>query len=225
MLDRTKKIIIILGPPGSGKGTQAENVAESFNFFHLETSKLLEEVVRSKSRDPEIEKLREQFFSGVLLEPKFVAKVVIDKAKELARQNKSIVFSGSPRTLYEAENEMPVFEKLYKKENIFIINLNISEKESIKRNSSRRICSVCRYPIPNLPKSKFLDKCLKCGGKIIKREIDDPKIIKTRLKEYKSRTLPVIDYLKNRGYKIHKINGNQSIENVFDDIKEIVSKN
>lgn len=214
-----KKIVIILGPPGSGKGTQAENLVENFGFFHLETSKFLEKVIRSKSTDPEIEKLRKQFFSGDLLDPKFVAKVVIDKVKEFAKQNKSIVFSGSPRTLFEAEKELPIFEELYGKDNIFIVNINISEKESIERNSHRRICSVCRYPIPNLDKFKNFKKCPECGGKIIKREIDNPEIIKTRLKEYKERTLPVIDFFKKRAYRVKKINGSQSIEKVFKDIK------
>ncbi len=217
MNERLKKLVIIIGPPGSGKGTQAELLAKQ-DYYHLETSKLLEKIVRSKSQSSFAKKLRKQFFAGKLLEPKVVCEIILKEVKRLLRRGiKKIVFSGSPRTLYEAQGEMPQFEKIFSKDNIKIFLLEVKSQESIKRNLGRKICSICRYPVPRFKKYK---KCPKCGGNLIKRELDNLKVIKKRLKEYKNRTEPVINFFIKNNYRIIKIKGNQSIKKVQQDISK-----
>lgn len=219
MEDAKKQIIILIGPPGSGKGTQAEMLAEKLGLFHFETSKIIEK--KFKNADPSDEIIsaeKENWKAGKLVTPKLVFEWIMDKVKELAGEGRGIVFSGSPRTLYEAENELPIFEELYGRENIQAVSIKLAEEESVKRNSKRRICAANRHPIPNFPEFENIAKCPKDGSEIITRFLDNPETIKVRYETYLKETEPVLAFLKERGYAIAEINGEQPIDAVFNDI-------
>ncbi|MBI2057422.1 MAG: nucleoside monophosphate kinase [Candidatus Yanofskybacteria bacterium] len=213
------RLIIFIGPIGSGKGTQAEVVAKKFGLIHIETSKLLEK--KFKTADPSDKKMVEQkalWHAGILNDPSWVTEVLLDEAKKIAGEGKGMALSASPRTLFEAEKEIPVFEETYGRDNIFVFNIALSEAESIKRNSGRRICEKNRHPIPNFPEFKDLKICPEDGSKLITRALDNPETIKIRYQEYLNRTEPILNYLNGRGYNILKINGEQPIEKVSEDI-------
>jgi adenylate kinase len=150
--------------------------------------------------------------------------LVVEKVKELAQEGKGTIFSGSPRTLYEAEQEMPEFDRLYGRDNIKIFYITLSEEESIRRNSERRICEKNRHPIPRPgydPKFAGITKCPWDDSPIITRPaLDKPEIIKERYKVFLRDTAPVLDYFRQRGYGLIEINGEQPIEKVFEDILE-----
>ena len=216
-----------MGPPGSGKGTQADLLAERLNFFHLETSKILEEKFRGNLKGSILIEGKKYSFlkekklweEGKLCSPPFVTYLIIQKIKELKKAGKNLVLSGSPRTLYEAERVIPVLEKLYGKKNIKVFFLEISPKETIFRNSHRRICQLMRHPILYLKENEKLKRCPLDGSRLIKRgKLDKPETIKVRLKEYKERTFPVIEYLKKRKIKVEKINGSPPPAIVFEKI-------
>ncbi|OGN13948.1 MAG: hypothetical protein A3J47_02230 [Candidatus Yanofskybacteria bacterium RIFCSPHIGHO2_02_FULL_43_22] len=219
MSKQKKLVMILIGPPGSGKGTQADMLTEKFNLFHLESSKVIEEKIKNADSNDEIlQKEKGLWESGKLNTPELVLEWIREKAKEVASEGHGIVFSGSPRTVYEAEGEIPVLEELYGKDGVKVFNIEISDGESIKRNSKRRICKGSRHSIPNFPEFENITKCPKDGSEIITRLLDNPETIKIRLEEYANRTLPIIDFLKKRDYKIMEINGEQPIEKVFNDI-------
>jgi adenylate kinase len=221
------KVIILMGPPGSGKGTQAELLAERLNLFHLETSKILEEKFKEKTKGEILIEGKKYSFSkekklweeGKLCSPPFVTYLIIKKIEELKKARKNLILSGSPRTLYEAEKVIPVLEKLYGKKNIICFFLEISPEETIFRNSHRRICELMRHPILYLKENAKLKRCPLDGSRLIKRgRLDKLETIKVRLKEYKERTLPVIDYLKKRKIKVKRINGSPPPAIVFENI-------
>jgi adenylate kinase len=216
-----------MGPPGSGKGTQAELLAERLNLFHLETSKILEEKFKEnvkgfvfvEGEKYSFQKEKKLWEGGKLCDPPFVAYLIIEKIKELAKTGKNLVLSGSPRTLYEAERVIPVLEKIYGAKNIKVFFLEISPEETIFRNSRRRICQLMRHPILYLKENEKLKRCPLDGSKLIKRgKLDKPETIRVRLKEYKERTFPVIEYLKKRKIKVEKINGSPPPAIVFEEI-------
>lgn len=227
-----KFVMIIIGPPGAGKGTQAELLAEKLNLYYFETARILEESwAKAKQGDfVEVdggEKFylldeKKLFDDGILCSPPFVSFVVKRKIKELAAQNKNLVLAGSPRTLYEGKELMPLLIDLYGLENILVLELKISDKEAIWRNTHRKLCSKCRYPVPFTKETQKLTECPKCGGKLVVRTLDTEATIKVRLKQYKERTYPLFDYFQEVGIAIEKINGEQSIENVFKDILKAV---
>lgn len=223
-----KKIIIILGQPGSGKGTQAELLSEKFGFFHFETSKVIEENFNKAKKGDFVKIDGKKYFlseekkirsSGKVMSPPLINYWVQKSIKELARQGKSIIISGSPRTLYEAERLFPLLEKIFGKENITIIEMEQGPNASIFRNSHRRICELRRHSILYSRETAKLTVCPIDGSKLVSRgKLDDPKVIKERLIEYKERTLPIVTFAKKHGFSVKKIDGEKSVADVFNNI-------
>jgi len=220
-----------MGPPGAGKGTQAGLLAEKFDLYHLETSKIIEKnLVNIKKNDFVVVGGRKYFLAkekkireeGELMSSPLIAFWIKNKVKELAREGKGIVTSGSPRTLYEAKEMIPLFKRLYGKENISIILIELSAKESIWRNSHRRTCTLMRHPIVYSKETAKLTKCPLDGSKLILRKDDTPEIIQTRLKEYKEKTLPLINFFKKEKLEMKKINGSPSPADVFLNILKVL---
>lgn len=227
-LSKNPEVIIILGPPGSGKGTQAELLAEKTDLYHFETSEVLEESFNQKGGGKFIEVGGKKYYfsdekknwkSGLLCSPPFVIVLVKKKIKELFKSGKSLIFSASPRTLYEGKELIPLFKKLYGASNIKILLFKQNPEVSIWRNSRRRICELLRHPILYTKETVNLKICPLDGSKLIKRGgLDNPKTIKIRLKEYQERTLPLIGYLKKKGFKIKEINAEQPVADIFKDV-------
>ena len=231
-----KQIIILFGPPGAGKGTQAELLSDKLGLHHFETSKLLEEKfeeAKNLSEDsPErfieidgekydILEEKKIWLKGILCSPPFVVYLIKEKVRRLAEDGESIIFSGSPRTVYEAEQEIPLFKELYGAENIKAVYINISPEETMQRNSHRRICETIRHSILWNKETEGLTACPLDGSKLVRREgLDDPETIKTRIKEFKERTFPIKDIFKKQGIKVIEINGEQNVSNVFKEICE-----
>jgi adenylate kinase len=221
-------VIILLGPPGSGKGTQASLLSQKFNLYYLETSKLLEEAFKKEKKENFIvEEGKKYYFKdekklweeGKLCDPPFVTHLILRKIKELFKEKRNLVLAGSPRTVYEGERVMPVLEKLFGKENIQIFFLKIKKEQSIFRNSNRRICELLRHPIFYLKENKNLKFCPLDGSKLLKRgKLDKAETIKVRLKEFEERTLPLLKFLKERNYKIEEIDGSPPPAKVFEKI-------
>lgn len=214
-----KQAVIFIAPTGAGKGTQSDLLADKFGMFHLETAKIIEAKFASADpNDEQIKKEKQNFLTGKLVTPEIVTAWVIEKIRELAAQDTSIVFSGSFRTEYEASTEIPVMEELYGKDAIKIFYITLSEEESVRRNSNRRICKANRHPIPDLPDFQGLTTCPQDGSELVKRALDTPEVARIRYREYVERTTPVLDFFKQRGYTIIEIDGEQGITNVSEAI-------
>lgn len=221
------RVIILIGPPGAGKGTQAELLSEKLNLSYVETSKILEERFRDAKREEYVEaegvkysladekKLWER---GILCSPPFVVFLMKQEFQKLFDEGKSLLLAGSPRTLYEGEHEIPFLEKLYGKQNMQVILIELSAEQSRHRNTNRRICELMRHPTLFIKETENLTICPLDGSKLVKRTLDDPNIIDTRLKEYQERTFPLVDYLRKEGLTVQRINGDQPVEGVFRDI-------
>ena len=229
-----KRVIIIYGPPGAGKGTQANLLAGKLNLIHFDTGKYLEQLVHDLSlqNDPDIKKARKIFDAGALVDPAFVLKVTSQKTQELAKSGWGIVFSGSPRTVFEAfgdkknQSLIKIFEELYGKKNVIPILLKIDPEKSILRNAKRRICSICGTAILYNNETHRHTTCPLCGGKLKVRIVDNPKVFETRIKEYEKRTTPILTGLKKHGYKIMEVDGRPLPYVVFKNIlKKLITNN
>src|SRR3989344_2366794 len=222
-----KKIVSVIGPPGSGKGTQADLIAEQFSLFHFDTGSFLRKMFADAN--PDDKEMADELAiwrSGELNSPPFVSKKVIEQTSNLISQKSGVVFSGSPRTIYEAKEEAPFFDNLVGRSNVLIFYVTISKEESIKRNSGRLICEKNKHSIPNLPDFEDIRKggvCPKDGSKLVKKELDSPDVIASRYDVFFEKTKQVLDVLKGMGYKVIEINGEQSIGGVFEDIRAHLS--
>ena len=226
-----KQVIILFGPPGAGKGTQSELLSEKFSLYYFETSRILEETFKNKAgvsfkiggTEYSVAGEKKLWEEGKLCNPPFVAHLVQEKIKELFKKGESLILAGSPRTIYEAEKVMPLVENLYSKENIKVAVIEISPEQTIFRNSNRKICELMRHPILFNKETENLTVCPLDGSKLERRKgLDDPESIKVRLKEYKERTYPVIEYFEKTGIKVAKVKGEQSVADVYKDILKAI---
>jgi len=225
---RNKMVIILLGAPGAGKGTQAGLLADKLGLYYFETSKILEESFNFPKKQKFLKVAGKKYFyvdekklwtDGILCSPPFTSYLVKEKIKQLYKAGENLIIAGSPRTLYEGKEIMPFLEKLYGKKNIKVVLIQVSAQESIFRNSHRRICELMRHPILYSKETEKLKFCPLDGSKLIRRKgLDNADTIKIRLNEYRERTLPLIQYFKERKLNVKKINGKGSVSKVFKSI-------
>jgi adenylate kinase len=226
-----KQVIILFGAPGAGKGTQSELLAGKLGLYLFETSKILErefkkpsqEVIEIDGQKFDVLSEKENWSKGILNSPPWVTYLVVKEIKRLAEQGENIIFAGSPRTVYEAERVVPVLEQLYGKENIKIILMEIDAQTTIFRNTHRKICELMRHSILFNDETKDLKTCPLDGSNLVARkDLDSEETIKTRLKEYAERTLPMVEYFEKNGLKVQRINGQQTPSDVHNDILKAI---
>lgn len=207
-------IIIILGPQGSGKGTQAKLLADKFKLFYLSTGELLREI--SKTRKDLQEMVNQK---GVLVPDETTFSLMTEHLSQKGI-NDNIVFDGYPRSVKQYSLLKDWLAGNNKKIDLAIV-LEISEKESIRRLSNRRMD-------PKTGKIYNLETSPKPGPEIdiktlIQREDDKPEAIKKRLEEYKKITEPLIDIFEKEGVLI-KTDGGRPIEVIHEDMVNLVEK-
>ena len=202
----------MLGPPASGKGTQAEFLSEKLKIPNISVGQLLrDEVDKKGERAAEIE---EQMNSGGLVSNAIVNELVKNKLSQ-DEIKQGFIFDGFPRIRIQAKYLDTLTDISH------VLHVEVSDQEVENRLSGRRTCSECGdvYHLKfNPPKQE--DVCDKCGGKLETREDDTPAGIKKRLKIYHQETEEVVEFYEKKGVLI-KINGEQPIEDVK---KEIFSK-
>ncbi len=209
------KAVIFYGPPGAGKGTQAELLARRFGFTHFDTGRYLENLLHSPAaaKDPILKKENNFFDTGILCTPSWILKIISEAVTKIAAGGSGVVFSGSPRTIFEAFGDkknkglLAHLAKIYGAKNIFVVYLDVKAATSLKRNSNRWICSFCGLPAMG---AKGVDRCVFCGAALKKRTLDDPAVIKVRWQEYQNRTYPILSLMKKNKFSIFKINGEKS---------------
>ncbi len=201
-----KKIAVVLyGPPGSGKGTQAQMLALSHGLIHFDSGRFIEFLIKDPrfKNDPEISRQRTLFENGELCESEWVMKIVGEQIKKIATIGFGVVLSGSPRDFFEAfgdGNHTGIFSILnheYGEHNIFVISLTVRPEVSILRNSNRKLCTVCGQQIIYNKDYSFA-QCPFCAGKLYTRVFDNAGKIKIRLEEFKKKTEPILDELSRR---------------------------
>lgn len=219
-----RRVVIFVGPPGAGKGTQANLLEEESGFYHLESSGVIEEKFKKGDGDPVIEREKEIWRSGKLNTPFLVRQWIMEAMEKIRAEDKSLVLSGSPRTLYEVEGELPLLEQLYGSRNISIIHIDVTREVSIMRNSKRRICKKKRHPIPNLPKYEGITECPFDGSELITRALDTPETITIRYDTYLRDTAPVLGFFEGRGYDVVKLDGDNTIEAVHAQVARVLEQ-
>lgn len=229
----SKQVIFLFGPPGAGKGVQAELLSEKLGYYHFESSKVIEKCLKTESSDTvfDIEgghyKVADEqalWVAGNLNSPPFVVFLMLEKIKELAADEKSVIFSGSPRSVYEAEREIPSIKELFGLKNIHFFLLEIKPETTIARNSNRRICELMRHSILFSKESENLTMCPLDGSKLVRRKgLDDPETIKNRLNIYRDQTRPVVKFMEKEGIKVVKIDGEKNVAEVHQNIVDSLS--
>lgn len=201
--------ILIMGPPGAGKGTIAEMLQKDFGVMHLSSGDILRDAV--KENKPLGLEAKAYMEKGVLVPDNIIIKLM----KEALNKD-NFILDGFPRNLVqvrELEDEHINVDA--------VLNLEVDEKNIISRISGRRICSKCGkiYHLKNMPPKKD-EICDVCGSKLCQREDDKPETIKKRLKTYKEQTEELIKYYSDKGV-LDNIDANGNKETTYDKIRRL----
>jgi adenylate kinase len=211
-----KIVVILFGPPGSGKGTQGKMIAEEIGIPHIATGDIMRQAI---SDGTELGlKVKEFVGKGLLVPDEIVIQVIEERLKKDDAKN-GFILDGFPRTIPQAVALDELFQKIniqhYK-----VIWLDVPDDEIVKRISGRRTCKNCQavYNIYfNPPKVDGI--CDVCGGELFIREDDKEEKVKKRLEVFREQTLPLIDYYQKKGKKIIKVNGVGSVDEIKERIK------
>lgn len=207
-------IIIFLGPPGSGKGTQAGKLAKTLGIPRVSTGDMLrEEVSRASTLGLKAKSFMEQ---GQLVPDTDVISMIKER---VARKDciKGFILDGFPRTLVQAQALDKAMKEINRQVDK-VVFLDVSQEVVIERNSNRRVCKRCKatYHLKFAP-PRVAGKCDICGGELIQRPDDVPKTIAERYQVYLDQTKTLKDFYQDR---LISINGNRSIEMIEADINE-----
>ncbi len=208
--------VILLGPPGAGKGTQAEGIVKEFGLVHISTGDMLRAAVKAGTEMGL--KAQEYMTAGALVPDEVVIGIVRDRIAESDVTEKGFLLDGFPRTVVQAEELDKVLSSLSRGIDA-VVNIVVPDEELLNRLTGRRICKSCQKPYHVMfkpPKTEGV--CDDCGGELYQRADDTIETVKNRLDVYHNQTAPLIGYYKNQSILVD-IEGTKTVGEVFADIE------
>ncbi|MFZ8863122.1 MAG: adenylate kinase [Thermocrinis sp.] len=208
-------ILVFLGPPGAGKGTQAKLLSQRMGFLHLSTGDLLREAV--KNQTPLGKKAKEYMDRGELVPDELIVQLI----EETMPKDGNVILDGFPRTVNQAlalEEMLRVKGKKISK----VLFFDVPDEVIIDRLSGRRVCSKCGavYHVKYNP-PKVEGVCDLCGGTLVQRDDDKEEVVRKRLEVYRKQTQPLIEFYQERGI-IYKLDAGKGVEELFEEVKGLV---
>ena len=201
--------IIFLGPPGAGKGTQAQRICDALSIPQISTGDILRRAIKDET--PVGLKAKAFVESGKLVPDDVLIEIIKDRLAQDDALN-GYILDGFPRTVPQAE----ALEKIAKID--VVVELAVDDEALIRRLSGRRVCLNCgaTYHVSTL---NGREDCEKCGEKLIQRKDDNPETVKDRLNVYHSQTAPLISFYQERGL-LRSFDGMQDIDVVYTSIMD-----
>ncbi|MCX5710849.1 MAG: adenylate kinase [Candidatus Omnitrophica bacterium] len=209
--------IILLGPPGAGKGTQSKNLAARLDLSHISTGDILRQNVKAGT---ELGKEAKGYMDkGLLVPDALVAKMLKDRFEQLDIK-KGFILDGYPRALTQAKT----LDEILKDKKIgidLVVYLDTTDKVIIQRLTGRLVCSACglNYHKTNMPPKKE-GVCDACGAKLFQRTDDNEETVRKRIEVYKNEVASLIKYYQDSG-KLHKLSADGSADLVLERIVEL----
>jgi adenylate kinase len=213
---KTKKLLI-MGPPGAGKGTQAANIVSKYGVCHISTGDMFRSAIKNGT---EMGKLAQKYIeNGELVPDSVTVGIVKERLSQQDILEKGFLLDGFPRNLDQAHSLDTILEELgYNLD--AVINVSVLDEILINRIIGRRICRQCgaTYHI-EFNKPNVEGVCNECGGELYIRKDDTRETAENRLNVYSTQTQPLLDFYAERGLLV-EIDGDQAVSKVFSDIVE-----
>ena len=213
--------IVFMGPPGAGKGTQAEKIVENYQIPHISTGDMFRKAIKDQT---ELGMAAKRYMDQGALVPDHVTIGIVKDRLSESDCKSGFLLDGFPRTVDQAKALDEILTSLDSKID-YVINIDVDLDILKERLTGRRICRSCGatyHMIFNPPKNA--DVCDKCGGELYQRKDDNEETVGNRLNVYVSQTKPLLDYYSLAGNLVN-INGQQSIDLVFEEIREVLGGN
>jgi adenylate kinase len=202
-------IIVLLGPPGAGKGTQGERIAARLGIPKIATGDVLREAIREGTEQGLAAK---SYMDRGELVPDSVILGIMKDALSSPAAAKGAILDGVVRTVPQAEGLTRLVAELGKKVDKILL-FDVPDDELIRRISGRTVCEKCQTPYKGLEPGTT---CPKCGGKLVRRPDDEPEAVKTRLRVYRSQTEPVIQWARDHDLSIAEIDATGNLDAITD---------
>lgn len=211
--------IILFGPPGAGKGTQAKKMVDFYGIPQISTGDILRANVREGTKLGLAAK--EYMDKGELVPDEVLIGIIKNRLKEQDCE-KGFILDGYPRTIPQADALATILDELNKPIDV-VLNLEVPDEELVERISGRLMCKcgASYHRTINPPKKDGV--CDICGGKVFQRDDDKKEAVQNRLNVYKKQTEPLIDYYSKHGIVV-TLDGTKDIDEVLEDIKAILKK-
>ncbi|UCE84176.1 MAG: adenylate kinase [Deltaproteobacteria bacterium] len=211
--------IILLGPPGAGKGTQAKMLVDQYQIPQISTGDILRAAVKEGTQLGK--EAKSYMDKGELVPDSVVIGIVEERIKE-PDCAKGYMLDGFPRTVPQAEALDGMLQNLSSMID-HVVSIEVGKEELVKRLTGRRTCRECGagyHVMFDPPKTE--DVCDKCGGELYQRDDDNVETVTSRLEVYEAQTLPLIGYYKTQG-KVRPIDGVGDIKDIFGRITQVLS--
>jgi adenylate kinase len=211
--------IILLGPPGAGKGTQAKMLVEKYGIPQISTGDILRAAVKEGTK---LGKEAKSYMDKGDLVPDTVVIGIVEERIQQPDCGKGYMLDGFPRTVPQAEALDGMLNKLSSQID-HVVSIEVENEELVKRLTGRRTCRECGagfHIMFDPPKQEGV--CDKCGGGLYQRDDDNVETVTSRLGVYEAQTLPLIDYYKAQA-KVRPIDGVGEIKGIFERITEVLS--
>ena len=214
--------IILMGPPGAGKGTQAAKLVEKYGLKQISTGDLFRKAIKEETKFGVIAKYFISF--GYLVPDDFTIQMIQEYLEENINTEEfknGFILDGFPRTIPQAEALDAALSKMGEKMD-YAIDVDVPDENIVRRMGGRRVCLNCgaTYHIVSIP-TKVEGICDKCGSEVVLRDDDKPETVQKRLSVYHEQTQPLIDYYNRQGI-LKTVNGTRPLEEVFADIVTIL---
>ncbi len=210
--------LILLGPPGAGKGTQAQLMVDRYHIPQISTGDILRAAVKGKT--PLGVKAKGFMNQGKLVPDELVIGIIEERLKA-ADCHPGFILDGFPRTIAQAEALQPILSKMGRSID-HVVNIEVEDEELVRRLTGRRTCKNCGamfHIVFHAPKREGI--CDRCGGTLYQREDDKEETIRTRLKEYQKQTAPLIQYYQQKK-TLRSIQGVGGQEQIFEQIVRLL---
>ena len=215
-----KKNIILMGPPGAGKGTLAKQLKEALDLVHISTGDMFREAIKEGT---DLGKLAASYINRGDLVPDDVTIGIVKE--RLAKDDcaKGFLLDGFPRTLPQAEALKKLSVEIARPIEV-VVNLDCDENELIRRISGRRVCKICGAPFHvETMRPKVEGVCDLCGGELYQRKDDNEEALRVRLEHYVHDTKPLLDYYQHEGLLVN-FDSLVGKEQLFDEVRSYLNK-
>ncbi|TAN34060.1 hypothetical protein EPN28_00945 [Patescibacteria group bacterium] len=218
-----KKVIILIGPPGSGKGTQAKRLAAKHNYGHISTGDLLRALASDPFAPAEDKQALEKMKSGALVADDLIYKLAFRAMDKFLDNGQGVVLDGAIRNLEQAKKYQEYFTEKDLAGEVLAVEVALTDEESFNRLTKRRACKECGEIIPWLESTMDITVCPRCGGELVLRADDTETVIRERIANQGNVALAPILEFYDEFEALKKIDGMKSIEEVEKEIEKTLS--